>query len=576
LIRLLNIEKWKENKEKWPKKKQWLSFLKAISKIEKTIFLSLFVIGLISGVSWWIVSYLENTKLIPAEGGIIKEITVGQPQSLNPLFAPLNDADRDVSELIFSGLLKYNTEGKLVKDLVKKYEISKDGKIYRLTLKDDIFWSDGQEITTQDVVFTVQVIQDPETQSPLRLIWQEIKIEEEDNKVIKFILPNAYPPFLENFTLKILPYHIFNKFSPQDFILEPPENLVSSGPFEIKIIEKDPENKIRKIVLDRNPNFHDKNPFLEKIEITFIPDITEFPTWRGKAMSFAGISQKQRSVFQQNYYIYKFSIPRYFALFLNQSNKILSQKEVREALALATPKEEIIKRVLFNQGRIINGPFLPENKIGGTFKKYKFNIKKAEKILKKAGWRDKNKDGIKEKIFKEENKPTSLELILFTADQDELKNVAEIVKRKWRKIGVKLKIRATEPTQLLQENIKERKYDILLFGQGLSFIPDPYPFWSSLQKEYPGLNLSLYQNKDVDQLLKESREELSLQKRKKLFQKAQQKITNDIPAIFLYSPYYLYAMDKDVKGISVKYIIDPSKRFINIENWYINERRVAR
>ena len=576
MIRLFNIDKWKENKNKWPKKGQWLAFLIAISRTEKIILFFLLILGLGAGVSWWRISYLENTKVVPTKGGILREVMVGQPQSLNPLFALLNDADRDISELIFAGLLKYDQEGSLIKDLAKDYKISKDGKIYEFTLKDNLFWSDGEEITTQDIVFTTESVRNPEVQSPLRLIWQEVKVEKTDNKTIKFILPNPYPPFLENFTFKILPYHIFNKVSPQAFILEPPQNLTSSGQFEIKVIEKDSENKIRKIILERNPNFYGKASFLEKIEITFIPTTGEFPTWKNKALSFAGISPEQESIFKENFNIYKLSVPRYFALFLNQSKSILSQKEVREALAFATPKNEIIEKVLLGEARIIDSPFLPENRIGGDFKQYKFNLKKAQEILEKAGWQDKDKDGIREKILKEGAKATPLKLILFTVEQGELKKAAEIIQARWKEVGIKLVIRTLEPTKLLQENIKERKYDILLFGQGLSIIPDPYPFWSSFQKEYPGFNLSLYQNKDVDELLKNSREELNSKKRRGLLQKAQQKITDDIPAIFLYSPYYLYAARDEVKGIDGKYIVDPSKRFINIENWYIYEKRVAR
>jgi len=576
LIRLFNIDKWKENKNKWPKKGQWLAFLIAISRTERIILFFLLILGLGAGVSWWRISYLENTKVVPTKGGILREVMVGQPQSLNPLFALLNDADRDISELIFAGLLKYDQEGSLIKDLAKDYKISKDGKIYEFTLEDNLFWSDGEEITTQDIVFTIESVRNPEVQSPLRLIWQEVKVEKTDNKTIKFILPNPYPPFLENFTFKILPYHIFNKVSPQAFILEPPQNLTSSGQFEIKVIEKDSENKIRKIILERNPNFHGKASFLEKIEITFIPTTGDFPTWKNKALSFAGISSEQKSIFKENFNIYKLSVPRYFALFLNQNKSILSQKEVREALAFATPKNEIIEKILLGEARIIDSPFLPENRIEGDFKQYKFNLKKAQEILEKAGWQDKDKDGIREKILKEGEKATPLKLILFTVEQEELKKAAEIIQARWKEIGVKLVIRTLEPTKLLQENIKERKYDILLFGQGLSIIPDPYPFWSSFQKEYPGLNLSLYQNKDVDELLKNSREELNSKKRRGLLQKAQQKITDDIPAIFLYSPYYLYAVRDEVKGIDGKYIVDPSKRFINIENWYIYEKRVAR
>ena len=107
-------------------------------------------------------------------------------------------------------------------------------------------------------------------------------------------------------------------------------------------------------------------------------------------------------------------------------------------------------------------------------------------------------------------------------------------------------------------------------------IPDPSSFWHSTQKEYPGLNFSLYQQSEVDDLLKKSIEEIDKTKRQELLQSFAKKLTEDIPAIFLYSPNYLYAVDKKVKGVEVKYILNPSQRFIDIENWYINEKRVSK
>lgn len=513
---------------------------------------------------------------MPTEGGTLKEVIVGQPQSLNPLFSTLNEADRDVSELIFAGLLKYNSNGKIVKDLAKDYTRSKNGLSYEFVLKDNIFWSDGHEITTQDVLFTIQSIQDPEVQSPLRIIWQDIKVEQKDNKTIKFTLPNAYPTFFENFTVKIIPYHVFQEVFPQDFILHPPENLTGSGQFEVKVIEEDEEKNIKKIILRRNPNFHGKKTFLEEVEISFVTKVEDFDDFKNQANSFSGLSPEQTSDFQKRFHIYQLAVPRYFALFLRQNNDILSSQRVRKALAFATPKDNIIDKVLNSNGRIVNGPFLPEHNIGGNLKKYKFDIKTTERLLDKDGWQDKNKDGIREKILKGNKKATPLKLTLLTAEQEELTRVAEIIKESWIKIGVEIDIKIMDPTKLIQENIKERKYTMLLFGQGLSFIPDPYPFWSSLQKEYPGLNLSLYQNGDVDELLKEARVELDPSKRKSLFRKIQYQITDDVPAVFLYSPYYLYAVDKNIKGPEMNFVIDPSKRFVDIEYWYINEERVAK
>jgi len=534
----------------------------------------LIVIVIASCIYWWRFSLLQNTKIVPADGGIFKEGIIGQPQSLNPLFSMLNDADRDVSELIFSGLLSYNSNGDLVEDLAKEYQLSADGKTYQFILKDDLLWSDNEPLTTDDIIFTIEAIKNTKVQSPLRLTWQDVKVEKIDEKTIVFTLKTPYLPFLENFTFKILPQHIFQDIDPQEYSLKPREKIIGSGPFKIKAVEKDNNDKIKKIVLERNQNFYGKSPFLEGVELTFVESEEELLKLKDKETALTNISPQNKEKLGERFNIYSLSLPRYFALFLNQENKILSQKEVREALAMATPKEDIVKKALLGEGRIVDGPLFEENKIGGEIQKYNFNLEEAKKKLEEAHWIDSNNDGIREKILAEGQEATMFELNLLTLSQPQLQETAEILKNTWQEIGVKLNIQAMEGEKLRQDYISQRQYDILLYAQGLYMIPDPSSFWHSTQKKYPGLNFSLYQQSETDDLLKKSIEEIDQTKRQELLQSFAKKLTEDIPAIFLYSPNFLYAIDKDVKGIQTKYIVNPSQRFINIENWYINEKRV--
>jgi len=539
------------------------------------LFFSFLALAVTAGMCWWRLDFLENTKVVAADGGILKEAIIGQPQSLNPLFAMLNNADQDIVELTFSGLLEYTNDGELKESLAKEYQISEDGKTYQFTLKDNLLWSDGEPITADDVLFTIETIKNPKVQSPLRLTWQDVKVEKVDEKTIKFSLKEPYSPFLENFTLKILPSHVLKDIDPQELSLSQQKiSTISSGPFKIKTIERDKENKIKKIIFEKNQKFYGKSPFLLEVELTFVNNENELLKLKNNETSLANISPENKNKLRKEFKTYSLFLPRYFALFLNQENAILSQKEVREALALATPKEEIIKEVLMGEGRIVDGPFFEENRIGEDFKKYEFNLEEAKKVLDDAGWKDTNNDGIREKTLKEGESPISLELNLFTINQPQLQKTAEIIQKNWQEIGVKLNINALEGEKLYQNNIIERNYDILLFAQGLYMIADPSSFWHSTQKEYPGLNLSLYQQDEVDELLEASIKETDFTKRNEILKKFGQKLTEDIPAIFLYSPNYLYAVNKKVKGIQTQFIVNSSKRFIDIENWYINEKRV--
>src|SRR4030042_524124 len=167
-----------------------------------------------------------------------------------------------------------------------------------------------------------------------------------------------------------------------------------------------------------------------------------------------------------------------------------------------------------------------------------------------------------------------LKFSLVTVDQEELSLVADLIKKQWEALGIELELKKVSLSSLEQDFWKPRNYESLLFGKVIGLIPDLYPFWHSTQKRDPGLNLSLYDNKEVDKILEEVRQTLDKNERFEKYQILQNIIIKDAPAIFLYSPNYLYPVSDEIKGVKEKIIADPSKRFIDIEEWYIKTQRV--
>jgi len=139
--------------------------------------------------------YRGQTKTIPALGGTYVEAVSESPHNLNPLLAT-NDSDRDLSRLIFSSLLKYNEKSELVPDLAASYNISKDGKTYTLKLKEGVLWHNGESFSAEDVVFTINAVQNPEYNSPLRTSWQGIKAEAPDKNTVILTLKTPYSAFV--------------------------------------------------------------------------------------------------------------------------------------------------------------------------------------------------------------------------------------------------------------------------------------------------------------------------------------------------------------------------------------------
>jgi len=653
--------------KKWPSRHQWQCLFKVLTKKEKIIFFSLLFLFL-GGLIFLVLNfYLKNTEVQPAKGGVFIEGVIGQPRFINPIYSPASDVDRDMVELIFSGLMKYDSQGQIVPDLAESYEIKEDGRVYEVNLRSQIFWQDGQPLTADDVVFTIKTIQNPDYKSPQRAIWLGVEVEKISDLKVKFSLKNPYAPFLENLTQKIIPNHIWKDVSPGNFPLaiynlEP----IGSGPYKLKGLRQDRLEKITSLELTKNQKYHGKKPYISRISFKFFENeeelIRAYQKRKIKGFSLGSLAGLKEEVIQ-SLNLYSFSLPRYFAVFLNpEKAKIFADQNLRQALNYGTDKKEILEKAVSGYGKVVFSPLLPEiYGLSLPTEIYQYEQEKAEQILEKAGFL-KDETGLRRKIIKKEPAfsfrsdlrigsrakevrelqkclakdpeiypegeitghfgsktkravirfqekyreeilkpaglkrgtglvtkstraklneicfPPSEEILplkfsLTTVNQPVLIKVAEILKNQWKALGVELEIQALDVSQLEMEVIRPRNYESLLFGNALGTIPDPFPFWHSLQKRDPGLNLALYQNKKVDELLEKNRQNLVQEERKKILEELQEILIKEAPVVFLYSPDYLYFVSKEVKGIEAVIITDPSKRFSGIADWYIKTKR---
>ena len=562
---------------KFPSWQQWQKLPGVLGKKERYFILGLLIIAVISLMLWLGIYNMKHTDLVANYGGSFKEGIVGSPQYLNPVLSETSDADRDVVELIFSGLMKYNSQGELMPDLAEKYAIGDNGKIYDFFLKRDIQWHDKQPLTADDVIFTFQTIQNPEYRSPLRINWTGVGLEKIDDYTVRFKLTTPYAPFLANTTVGIIAKHIWEKVLPEKFLLSP-ENLepIGTGPYRLKKIKKNKEGFVDYLKLEAFGQYEKNRPFIEKIELYFYPDeeslIRAYNRAKIDNLNLISVQNKPKLQGLRKANVYQLNLPRYFAVFFNQSkSKVLSDKNVRLALNYATNKEAIINEVLNGQAKIVNSP-IPSGISGHTdeIKIYDWAIEHANNILEEGGWKDEDNDGIREKGEEK------LEIELITTELKELQQVANLLQEQWSKIGAKINVKVLNIGEIQQEHIRPREYQALLFGEVLGLDPDPYSFWHSSQKRDPGLNLALYDNSKVDTLLRDARQDLDPETRAEKYKEFQQIVVEDVPAVFLYSSYHPYVADKKIKGIEAKNIVLPSKRFTDVENWYIKTQRVKK
>ena len=526
--------------------------------------------------------YFENTREAPVYGGEYLEGMVGQPRFINPVLCQTSDIDSDLSTLIYSSLLKLDSEGKLVNDLAENYEVKDDSLEYVFYIKKGVKWHDEKEFTVDDIIFTIQTIQNGDFNSPLQTSWRGIRAEKIDDHAIRFILKNAYSPFLNNLTFGILPKHLWeftevSNFPLTEYNLTP----IGTGSYKFKQFTKDRDGKVSSVKLEANENYYAKIPFISKLTFKFFKTeedaIASFNRKEIKGINYLSPKNEKRIIDLEKANLHQLHLPRYFAVFFNQTkSKALSDKTVRLALSYALDKDKMIKEILDGEGNRVETP-IPPQLLGynSKTKVYDYAEEHANNILEAEGWIDSDGDGIREKKQNDEDEEAiKLEFILVTTDWPELVESAKMLQEMWGKVGAHVEIKSIQASELKNDYIKPREYEALLFGEILNYDPDPFAFWHSSQKKESGLNLSLYDNLEVDKLLEEARQETNQEIRAEKYHKFQELVTEDIPVIFLYSPNYLYLHSNSVQGVKLNNIVIPSNRFNGIEEWFVKTKRV--
>lgn len=557
---------------------QSISFKKlprVLSPLEKRLILIFGLVAIAAGITWGVLAYLQSTTPAPAKGGTYTEGVLGQPKFINPIIAQPNTVDADLCTLIYTSLFRYSPDNNWETELVDTYKVNGDGTVISLTLKPDIKWQDGENLTVDDVLFTIQSIQNPNIQSPLKSGFADVTAEKVDQQTIKFTLAQPYAPFISNLTFGILPKHLWEKIEPANIPLaELNLQPVGSGPYKFKEFKKDKLGEIQSYTLERFDKYFTPAPYLDQLIFEFYatPEELSAALTGGQIEGMAYDLNTAEAVFSsQGLNNYEFSLPRYNAVFLNYAqNKDLEYKKVRQALQKAINRDEMMEQSLSGQGKLADGPIM-ENFLGFNpdLKYDGFDPEAAKALLDEAGWKEVDAEGLRLKDGKR------LSLTLTVSDFPEHLVVADYVVNAWKNIGMDAKVASFSPADI-QERIRERAYDALLFGQVTGHDPDPYPFWHSSQREDPGLNLTSLKDADIDKLLEEGRMAVNAETRAEKYRAFQLKLAESYVAIFLYSPYYNYTADQKIKGLNPGIITNPAERFSTVEDWYIKTKRVAK
>lgn len=513
----------------------------------------------------------EFSATTPTRGGSFTEGIIGTPRFVNPALA-LTRADQDITALVYSGLMKIGPNGTLENDIAESIDISEDGRVYSITVRSDIVFHDGTPLTARDVVFTLHLIQDQELKSPLRGNWTEVTVEEVGEYSLQITLKEAYAPFIENFTVGIMPAHIWSSIPIEQLpFSQLNTEPIGSGPFSVAATKRDASKLIQQYTLSAFRESGSTDPKIDTVYLNFYQNTDElFAAMIERQIdATAYLSPEQIDQVPESYELIEEPLPRIFGIFFNQNRSpALRDMAARKALAAALDRDALIEITLHGYGVPITAPttFGVTELESASSSASSTPTEAARTILEDGGWQQTESGQHWEKEI--DGETITLGLTLRTSNTPLFQSLVDSVAAQWREIGVEVVTEQFEQTGLIQSVIRPREFEALLYGLDISRSYDLYPFWHSSQQDDPGLNISQYANVRVDELLESTRTEQSTPDRHEILAEASDIITAEQPAVFLFQPTLTYVFASDITVSGITQIGRASDRLSNITDWH--------
>ncbi|MBP6924185.1 MAG: peptide ABC transporter substrate-binding protein [Candidatus Pacebacteria bacterium] len=548
-----------------------LALIEASKPSDRLLLRVLFFATLFSGIFLLYTVSKEYSEPTPISGGTFTEGIVGTPRFINPALATTR-VDQDLTALLFSGLMKIDETGTLIPNIAESITVSEDGLTYNVIVRKDIRFHDDKPLTARDVIFTIQMIQNPDLKSPLRGNWAGVTVEEVGEYELNVVLTEPYAPFIENFQFGIVPAHLWSALpSEQIPFSQLNTEPIGSGPFKMESVTRDKSGIIKTYTLTAFRANSDA-PNIETFSLKFFSDesalITALEKQEVNASAYVSNENLSKLTDTGNYQLITSPLPRVFGIFFNQNKSAaLRDPAVREALSLAINRDEMIADSLHGQGFPIFGPVTVNSDAlqSGEGSHTTATTEQAKQILTDAGWLPNNLGLLEKQI---DGSAETLSITLRTSNVPLFDGITQSITDDWKALGVEVAVEQFEQAGLVQSVIRPRDFQALLFGLDMSRSGDLYPFWHSSQKSDPGLNIAQYTNLTVDTLLQEARTEQDTATRISKLQEASTIIGNERPATFLFQPMMTYVVNNDVIVSDIEHIGKPSDRFSTVTTWY--------
>jgi peptide/nickel transport system substrate-binding protein len=523
--------------------------------------------GVVMMAFLWYTASRSSEAVRPQPGGTYIEGVAGAPSRINPLFASFNAVDGDLTALIFSGLTRLGLEGEVLPDLAESWDISEDGLTYTFRLRAGVSWHDGEPFGADDVIFTIEAIRDADFRGEPSLgdLFRSLSATKIDDLTVEIALVQPFAPFLAYVSVGILPAHLLAGLSANELYNDLfNQRPIGTGPF--RLVELSGE----RAVLESYPAYHLGKPYLNRLELRFYADdsrlLRALKDGALQGAFFRSYLNTEDRLYLENeeqWESLKLPSSAYTILYLNNDYPPFVDERVRQALAYATDRDQIVSSLMEDQAVRVDSPIPAETwAYYPALDRYRFDPDQATRLLDEAGWLL-QASGVRAKEGQE------LRFTLVTNEEGTRIAIAEEMVRSWSAIGVQATVRTQKPTNLLRDTLMPRQFETALYGFDSGLDPDPYPTWHSSQIGAGGGNLAGFVNAHADAVLEEARQASDPRRRAALYREFQEVFAQELPSLPLFQRTFSYIVDKRLLGVETGVLFDSGSRFSLVRQWHM-------
>ena len=479
-------------------------------------------------------------------------------EGLNPILEETN-----LDALLFRGLMRFDENNKVVTDIADSFDMSEDQLSYTFTLKEGITFHDGEELTADDVVFTIESIMDDQTASFLKSDFEEVdSIKKVDDYKVEIKLKQPFTPLLDKLTVPILPAHAFEGVDMRtaDFNSHP----IGAGPYMF-----DKWDRGNALTLQAYSDFFGTKPSIEKVIFKFIPDsnVRALQLKSGEVdVALLDPVQVENLEKEKNLTIYDIESADYRGVLFNMNVDLWKDVNVRKAFSYATDREQIVKGILKGHGSVAYSPLQNHEFNNDQVEKYTYDVDQAKSLLEESGWKV-EKDGFR---YKDGEKLT---FTITTPASDSVRvNMANYIAEGFTEIGADVQVAALDWSAITIEDT-----EAFMVGWGSPYDADHHTHILFHSDESSvtssGYNYGSYSNEKVDELLAKGRTTTDPEERKQIYMQFQEELANDPAFDFIAYENAVYGINKDLSGVKERILGHHGSGFLwNVEEWKWNDR----